>query len=281
MARIPKKVSKRLAIKLKSFQIILKGARTRDVNEADTVRIITDMLAELFGYDKYSEITAEHSIRGTFVDLAIVIDGKLRFLIEVKAIGLDLKESHIRQAVNYGANQGVEWVILTNGIIWKVFRLSFGKPINKEIVIEFDILDLNQRNSSDIERLYTLTRDGLKKATLSKYHEQRQAMDKFTLGALLISDPILNIVRREVRKLSPRIKIKISEIKEVLKQEVLKREIVEGENAEKALKNVGKAKRKGKAGRKKRRGRRKSTKKDVDENTGTEPTPVKLELNNS
>ena len=30
-------------------------------------------------------------------------DGKLKYLIEVKAIGLDLRDSHVNQAVGYGA----------------------------------------------------------------------------------------------------------------------------------------------------------------------------------
>ena len=58
--------------------------------------IIVDILAEIFGYDKYSEITSEHAIRGTYCDLATKIDGVLQFLIEVKAIGIDLKEQHVK-----------------------------------------------------------------------------------------------------------------------------------------------------------------------------------------
>jgi hypothetical protein len=53
-------------------------------------------------------------------DLAIKIDNKIRFIIEVKAAGLDLKEDHIRQQCDYGSNSGVEWVILTNSNDWKV-----------------------------------------------------------------------------------------------------------------------------------------------------------------
>jgi len=47
------------------------------------------MLAEIFGYDKYSEVTRELAIRGTYCDLATRIDGKFQMLIEVKAIGAE------------------------------------------------------------------------------------------------------------------------------------------------------------------------------------------------
>src|SRR5215213_5425141 len=116
---IPTKVAERLSSGLKRFQPILAAAKSRDVNESDTSMIVTDMMAELFGYDKYNEITRELCIRGTFCDLATKIDGKFQMLIEVKAIGLDLKDSHAKQAVDYAANSGVEWVAVTNGVNWR------------------------------------------------------------------------------------------------------------------------------------------------------------------
>jgi predicted type IV restriction endonuclease len=112
---IPARVAERLAAGVKRFQPILSSAKARDVNESDTSMIVTDVLAEIFGYDKYSEVTRELCIRGTFCDLATRIDGKFQMLIEVKAIGLELKEGHVKQAVDYAANQGIEWVALTNG----------------------------------------------------------------------------------------------------------------------------------------------------------------------
>lgn len=92
MAVVPKKVAERLIVGVKQFQPILAAARSRDVNEADTVTIVKDMLADVFGYDKYSEVTSEHSIRGTYYDLATKIDGQVATLIEVKAVGLELRD---------------------------------------------------------------------------------------------------------------------------------------------------------------------------------------------
>jgi hypothetical protein len=89
----------------------LRNARSRDVNESDTVVIVTDFVAEVPGYDKYSEITTEFSVRSTFCDLAIKLDTELRYLIEVKSAGTDLRENHLRQAVDYAANQGITAVI--------------------------------------------------------------------------------------------------------------------------------------------------------------------------
>ncbi|MDI6632248.1 MAG: type I restriction enzyme HsdR N-terminal domain-containing protein [Thermoanaerobacteraceae bacterium] len=115
---LPKKIEDRLKRGIKRYQPILSSAKSRDVNESDTVTIIKDILSDVFGYDKYSEITSEYSIRGTYCDLAIKIDNELRMLIEAKAIGSELKDGFVKQAVDYAANQGIEWVVLTNGDIW-------------------------------------------------------------------------------------------------------------------------------------------------------------------
>ena len=240
----PRKVEERLIEGLRRFQPILNSAKTRDVNEADTVVIVTDLLAELFGYDKYAEITREYAVRSTFCDLAIKIDDKPRLLLEVKAIGLDLKDVHAKQAVDYAANLGVEWVILTNGVTWKVFRVVFARPIDQELVIEIDLLTLNARTPGHLDLLYPMTREGVLKAALTDYHTQRQAMSRFSLAALLLSEPMLKILRRELKKLTPGVGVETEDIKEVLAQEVLKREVVEGEKAEEARKKIQKAIRK-------------------------------------
>jgi hypothetical protein len=202
--------------------------------------IVTDVLADIFGYDKYSEVTRELCIRGTFCDLATRIDGKFQMLIEVKAIGLELKDAHAKQAVDYAANQGVEWVALTNGNLWRVFRVIFAKPIDAELVLDIDLLELNPKNGNDLESLFLLTRESMLKSGLYAYHDHLQATNKFYLAAVVLSDPVLETVRRELRRLSDA-RIELDDLRDALKQEVIKREVIEGEKAESARKKVAKA----------------------------------------
>lgn len=239
--KVPAKVSSRLKSSLKKFQPILKRAIDRDVNESDTVAIVTDILAEVFGYDKYHEVTSEHEIRGTYCDLAVEIDGKLQLLTEVKAIGLDLKEKHLRQAANYAANQGCKWVALTNGVSWQVYRMDFGQEIREELFIDLNLLEMNPNSSKDIGSLYPLTREGIVKSALEECFDQKQATSRFVLGALIVSDPVIKVIRRELRKISPGLKVNEDKLKEVIEREVLKREITESEKAAEAKKKVGRA----------------------------------------
>jgi hypothetical protein len=241
MAPIPAKVAERLVAGIKKFQPILNSAKSRDINESDTVVILTDMLAEIFGYNKYSEITSEFAIRGTYCDLATRVDGKVLFLIEAKAVGQELKDAFIKQAVDYAANLGVDWVILTTGVNWKVYKISFTKPIEHEIILEFDFLSLNPKNPEHLEFLWLLSREGWLKSLLEEFHEQKQVLSRFSIGALILSDSILDSIRRELKKISPDMKIEKDQIKKVLTQEIIKRDVLEGEKAQEAVRNITRA----------------------------------------
>ena len=241
MAAVPKRVAERLALGLKRYQPILDSARARDINESDTSMIVSDMLADVFGFDKYNEITRELCIRGTYCDLAIRIDQKFRFLIEVKAIGVDLKEQHVKQAVDYAANQGIEWVALTNAVTWQVFRVTFGKPIDKELVVNLNLTALSGKNEDDIGKLFLLSRESIVKSALEEYHDQKQATSKFMLAAAILSEPVVEVIRRELRRMSPDLRVEIEELAAVIGQDVLKRDVIEGEQAEHARKKLSRA----------------------------------------
>lgn len=241
MASIPKKVAERLVAGIKKYQPILAAAKARDVGEADTVTIIKDMLSDVFGYDKYSELTSEYAIRGTYCDLATKIDGVLQTLIEVKAVGLELKDQHVKQAIDYAANQGVEWVLLTNGLCWRVYHLTFSKPIDKELVVDIDFLALSPRSENDLDLIYLWCKEGWQRSVLDEYNTRKQALSRFFVAAMLQTEPVLDVIRRELRRVSPDVHIDVDQIKSVLVSEVIKREVIEGEKADEARKKIARA----------------------------------------
>ena len=241
MATIPKRVTERLSKETRRFQRILKSAKDRDINESDTVLIITDMLSSVFGFDKYADITSEYAIRGTFCDLAVKVDGNLKYLIEVKAIGLDLKESHLRQAVGYGAQHGIQWVVLTNGIIWELYKIKFERPIDHDLLCTINFLELSARKKEDQDLLFLLCKEGLSKDVIEEYHEHIKSVNKFMIGAILQSDAGLKMLRRELRRVSPGLRVDTDEIQAIVIGDVLKREVVEGNLADDARAQVKKA----------------------------------------
>ena len=235
---IPKRVSDRLVRSINKFQEVLKLAKDRDMNESDTVSIIRDMLAEVFGYDKHLDVTSEFAIRGTYCDLAIKLDNKVEFLIEVKAIGSGLKESHLRQAIEYAANYGAQWVILTSGLLWQAYKIRFEKPIDHDLVCEFSFAELDPKNEEHLERLFILCKEGLAKDAREDFHEKTLTVNRFILGALVLSDEVVSTIRRELRKISDGVLVTPEEIIQVLSNEVIKREVLDGEEAAKAQSRV-------------------------------------------
>jgi hypothetical protein len=241
MASVPKRVSDRLSKETGKFQRILKSAKDRDINEADTVTIVTEMLESIFGYDKFMEITSEYAIRGTFCDLAIKTEGSVKYLIEVKAIGLDLREPHLRQVVGYGAQQGIQWVVLTNGIDWEIYRIKFEKPVSHDLLCSFDFLNLSPRKKEDQEILFLLCKEALAKAVIEDEYERIKSVNKFVISAILQSEPALNLIRRELRRVSPGLQVATDEIESILISDVIKRDAFEGSESEEAKARVKKA----------------------------------------
>jgi len=239
--KIPKKVGDRFSETLKVYQSVAASRKSKDVSEADTVTVVKDMLADIFGYDKYEELTSEQQIRGTFCDLAVKIDGKIRILIEVKAAGIDLNGSHLRQAVNYGASEGIEWVALTNAVDWKLYRIIFGQPVEFEEVSSFSILDINLKSEDDQGKLFLFCKEGLSCDAMDAYHQQTQVLNKYTIGQLVVAEPVVTVIRKELKRLFPEMKIDQEQIANLLCKDVIKREVFEGDKLKEAQQRIKKA----------------------------------------
>lgn len=243
MINIPAKVKDRLTTSVKKFQPILAQAIDKDINESDTVTIIADILSIIFGYDKYTEITSEFAVKKTFCDLAIKIEDRPVLLIEVKSAGTDLRNTHIKQATDYGANAGIEWVALTNGSVWKIYKIIFAKPVDIELLYEFDLTTINTKREVDLELLYYLTKEAMgksSKASLGDYHTQKQLCNKYTVAQIVLCDISIDTIRKVIKRLSPEAKISNEEIRQILTDEIIKRDALEDEKATEAKKRVNK-----------------------------------------
>jgi len=245
MLKIPKKVIERISSQLKSYQTIAQSHKIKDVSEADTVTLVKDILSDCFGFNKYEELTSEQQIRGTFCDLAVKIDGQIKYLIEVKASGVELNDSHLRQALNYGANQGITWVVLTNAIEWRLYKVIFSPHIDHEELSSFNLLNINLKNEEDQKKLFLLCREGITSDAMSDYHQQVQVLNKFTVAQIVSSEPVVSSIRKELKKLFPEVKVDNQQISDILNNEVLKREVIEGEKVKETQaqikKNLAKA----------------------------------------
>ncbi len=173
-------------------------------------------------------------IRGTFCDLAVRVDGKIKLLIEVKAAALELSDNHLRQALNYGANQGIEWLVLTNGTEWQLHKVIFGQPIDKELVAKFSLNTVSAQRQDDLQIMYLLAREGMVSDAMNTFHQRSQLLNKFTVAQMLLSENVMSTVRRDLRRLFPDLKVTSEQVQDLLWNEVLKREVLEGDKVKEA-----------------------------------------------
>lgn len=224
------KVSNRISGNFKRYRTILTEMLKRDVSEADTVTVINDMLADLCGYDKYYEVTSQYAIRGTYVDLAVKVAEEIRYLIEVKAIGINLRDLHVKQAIDYAANQGIEWVILTNGAVWRIYKVHFGQPIEKILVSEIDLLSSGVKTDAIVECFGNLSKECFSKSTMADLLREKQITNKFTVAAILMTDEVLEDLRKEIRRLSG-IRVDLTYLRALMAEDIVKRDLLDGDEA--------------------------------------------------
>jgi len=88
--------------------------------------------------------------QGTYADYVIQVNKERHFLVEVKALSFDLSEKHLRQTINYGANEGIEYALLTNGKEIEFYKILFDKPIDARRIFSIDLSDSsNFKNATD------------------------------------------------------------------------------------------------------------------------------------
>lgn len=80
-------------------------------------------------------------IRGTYADYVIQTKGVRHFLVEVKSLSLTLSAKHLRQTINYGANEGIEWALLTNGKQFDFYKIFFQNQLKLDLLFSFDLCD--------------------------------------------------------------------------------------------------------------------------------------------
>lgn len=237
----PKKVADRIVAGLKQLIPIVKQQQSRDVSEADTVTLVKDLLADAFGYNKYTDLTSELAIRGTFCDLGVRIDDKVCELVEVKAVGVSLNERHLKQAVDYAANQGIEWVILTNAIHWQLHHVVFTKPIQNRLIATVDLTAIDTRKEAELDVLFAFTKEGLAKGVPAAIRDRQDATSRYLLAALIVkNETVLGFIRRELRRVVG-VNVTEQEVARVLESEVIKRDALEGVEATQAAMRVKKA----------------------------------------
>jgi len=170
-----------------------------DLDESGTRLLINHFLTEMLGYKTLEEVKTEYMIKGTYADYVIQLSGKRHFLVEVKALSLNLSDKHLRQSINYGANEGIDWVVLTNGRCFELYRVIFEKPISNELVFSIDLSDVSNLKSN-VEQLQFLHKESVQKNGLEELWKRHSALSPKSLAKLIYSKEVIKFLQKELKK---------------------------------------------------------------------------------
>lgn len=183
---------------LKKYSKKYLNGKITELDESGTRLMINDFLSEVLGYAPIEEIKTEYMIKGTYADYVLQIKGVRHFLVEVKALSLNLSESHLRQAINYGANEGIEWALLTNGKSFDFYKILFNKPIESRKIFSIDLSDIKTLRDA-VELLQFLHRDAIVNKGLDSLWNKSIALDPANVAGLLYAPNVINFIKKTLK----------------------------------------------------------------------------------
>jgi hypothetical protein len=169
-----------------------------ELDESGTRLMINTFLTDVLGYAPIEEVKTEYMIRGTYADYVIQMKGVRHFLVEVKALSLTLSDKHLRQAINYGANEGIEWALLTNGKQFDLYKILFEKPIEAHRVFSMDFCDPSTLKNW-VEQLQYLHRESVANKGLDQLWNKSLALDPKNVASFLYQPTVINFIRKNLK----------------------------------------------------------------------------------
>ncbi len=146
--------------------------------------------------------------------------------VEVKRITTKLAQKHLRQVQNYALNEGVEWVLLTNGARWQAYHITAGLPVQTDLALDVDLLGSGS-STQKVNQLFYLTRESLRKRQIDELWKARRATAPRSLAEVLVSEPVIEAVRKELRRKTGH-RIEQAEVARLLQETVIRNECLEG-----------------------------------------------------
>lgn len=170
-----------------------------EVDESATRIMVNSLLSTVLGYAELDDIKTEYNIRGTYADYVIQLARKKHIVIEVKSIQIDLSANHLRQAMGYAADEGIDWILLTNGRQVKLYRVIFGKPVTRHLVFEHDLTDLAGIKKAAHDIGY-LSKTSILKGELNDYWKRFDALTPTSLVKAIYTDDVIRALRLRLKK---------------------------------------------------------------------------------
>ena len=112
---------------------------------------------------------------------------------------LKLSANHVRQSINYSANEGIDFVLLTNGRVFELYKVLFEKPISHELIFSLNLSELSNLKII-ADQLQYLHKDEVLKKGLDVLWDRHSALSPKNLSKLLFSDEVVKFLKKELKK---------------------------------------------------------------------------------
>lgn len=199
----------------------IMSALNAGINESGSRLILDKMLQHVLGYT-IEEIKTEQRIQGRCADYVLSPGGMDTAVIEAKRIGSPLKQKQIFQATSYAAYSGIRWAILTNVVVWQLYKVTTTDKVEPHLVFT---VDLTKGISNEAALNLTLiSRMGIvRKTPLERMRLMTRALSTESLITAILHEDVLSRIRRVIAQENG-ILLDLTAIKAAVERDILKLE---------------------------------------------------------
>lgn len=135
----------------KNITIKKKGISTEETTKLTLIIPFLKILE--YDVENPHELKAEYSAdvgvrKSEKIDLALLIDGKVKILIECKSANIKLNSNHLEQLYRYFSVSEVKFAILTNGLVYQFFTDSKNPgKMDQNPFLEVDLRNLTDKKN--------------------------------------------------------------------------------------------------------------------------------------
>jgi hypothetical protein len=168
----------------------IENLRKKSINESQTKEWLIKPFFELLGWDfsNPDEVVPEDDdSTGKRPDYSFLINNDKKFLLEAKAIDNKLDDvKMITEKMNYCSNSQVPFLIITNGILYKIYYSKLDGASKDKVLFDFTL-----NNDVDEEVISRLHKNNIEKDELLKYAQETYILSnvKKTLENLFQTPP--------------------------------------------------------------------------------------------
>jgi len=132
------------------------GPGSSPLTEQNTAILLIEPVLSALGWDLFSPASVDRQYRvfdGTFLDYALKIEDRPHLFVEAKRLGSSLDDpKFIAQTVNYANNEGVKYCVLTDGLVYRIYKTNEPVGMADKLMAEADLRDI----TDDAGRMATL-----------------------------------------------------------------------------------------------------------------------------